>query len=348
MFLHINTGIPPRLVTVLATILAVCLFSSFISNLGKNEKHKFQINGYAQGTSYQLTYYHNDERIKKPTIDSLLSGIDSSMSIYKSYSTISKFNASEKGLIIEPGFRKVVEKSLAINKETNGIFDITVGPLVAAWGFGNKAIDSYPDSNEITTIKSCIGSDLLYLTGNFLHKRKPCVNIDVNGIAQGYSVDVIADYLEEQSIDAYVVEIGGELRIKGKKADGSSMRIGIEGPAEDDGEPVIRHIAGIDQGAITTSGNYRKFRENGSRKITHLIDPRTGYPLDNELISVTLYAPDAITADGYDNALMAMHVEEALAFVEQHPSLEAYLIYHDKEGRVVDTMSNGFKQLLIK
>jgi len=329
-----------------AITFMVCLCSSFIEK--NHDEHRFQINGYAQGTTYQITYYSIAETIKKPAIEHLLAGIDSSMSIYKPYSLISKFNESNQGITIDTGFRKVVEKSLEIFKETDGIFDITVGPLVTAWGFGNKEVYTYPDSAEIAEIKSCVGSNLLRLEGNFLHKDKPCVHIDVNGIAQGYSVDVVADYLLKQGVSSFVVEIGGELRIHGKKPDGSSMRIGIEGPSDDGDEPLIKHVVGLSKGAITTSGNYRKFKKNGSKRITHLIDPRTGFPLDNELISVTLFAEDAITADGYDNAIMAMHIEDALSFVEQHPSLEAYIIYHDKDGHVVDTMSHGFEKLIIK
>lgn len=347
MFFHLNTGILKKLILLSAITLFVCLCSAFLPQ-NKEERHRFHLTGYAQGTTYQLTYYSVDERIEKTVIDSLLSSIDSTMSIYKSYSTINKFNTSDSGTRVDTGFRKVVEKSIQIFRETKGIFDITVAPLVAAWGFGTKTVETYPDSNQINALKSCVGTELIYLEGDFLHKRKPCVNIDVNGIAQGYSVDVLADYLLQQGIDCFVVEIGGELRIQGKKPDGSAMHIGIEGPAIDNDEPLIRHIVAIDKGAITTSGNYRKFKQNGAKRITHLIDPRTGYPLDNELISVTLFAEDAITADGYDNAIMAMHINDALKFIDKHPSLEAYIVYHDGDGQIVDTMSHGFKKLLIK
>ncbi|GAA4794511.1 FAD:protein FMN transferase [Olivibacter ginsenosidimutans] len=343
-----STGISfIRLKYGILTVLAG-LFCSFSLADNKEDEQRFQISGYAQGTTYQINYYSSSEAISKQTIDLILAGIDSSMSIYKSYSQISQFNNSEEGILIDHKFRTVIEKSLQIFHDTKGLFDITVGPLVAAWGFGTKNINSYPDSAKIASIKACVGTNFLELNGNFLRKKKPCVNIDVNGIAQGYSVDVVADYLLKQGIKHFVVEIGGELRIHGKKPDGSLMRIGIEGPANDDDEPIIKHIVGLSSGAITTSGNYRKFRKNGSTKITHLIDPRTGYPLANELISVTLFAQDAITADGYDNAVMAMHLEEALQFVDRHPSLEAYIIYHDKKGNVADTMTNGFRQLLIK
>lgn len=325
-------------------VLFVCLFCSF----NVHEEQKYSLTGLAQGTSYNISYYSNNEKIKKETVDSILAVIDSSMSLYKPYSVINKFNNSKEGIEIDENFRAVLKKSLQVYDDTQGVFDITVAPLVQAWGFGVKEVDSYPEPNTIAAIKKCVGSNLLKLNGSFLAKVKPCVKIDVNGIAQGYSVDVVADYLLSKGIKRFVVEIGGELRVEGTKPDGSVMRIGIEGPAEDDQAPEIRHIVGLNNGAITTSGNYRKFKENGAKKITHLIDPRTGYPLENNLISVTLYANKAITADGYDNAIMAMGIKKALDFVETHNELEAYIIYHNEEGKVVDTMTTGFKKLLIE
>lgn len=346
MFLRSNKTSNSFITKGFFIILFVCLFCSF--NVYKpREEQKYTLTGLAQGTSYNISYYTDHEKIKKGTIDSILAVIDSSMSLYKSYSIINKFNNSKHGTEIDKHFRIVLKKSLQVYDDTQGLFDITVGPLVQAWGFGVKEVDSYPEPNTITSIKKCVGSNLLKLNGSFLAKVKPCVKIDVNGIAQGYSVDLVADYLLSKGIKRFVVEIGGELRIEGTKPDGSLMRIGIEGPAEDDQAPEIRHIIGLKNGAITTSGNYRKFKQNGTKKITHLIDPRTGYPLDNNLISVTLYANKAITADGYDNAVMAMDVKEAFNFVETHNELEAYIIYHNGEGKVVDTMTTGFKKLLI-
>ncbi|MFC6100759.1 FAD:protein FMN transferase [Olivibacter domesticus] len=324
-------------------VLFVCLFCSF----NVHEEQKYSLTGLAQGTSYNISYYSNNEKIKKETVDSILAVIDSSMSLYKPYSVINKFNNSKEGIEIDENFRTVLKKSLQVYDDTQGVFDITVAPLVQAWGFGVNEIDNYPTPSTIKTIKNCVGSNLLKLNGSYLAKVKPCVKIDMNGIAQGYSVDLVADYLLKLGISQFVVEIGGELRISGVKPDGTLMRIGIEGPGEHDQTPEIRHIIGLENGAITTSGNYRKFKQNGSKKITHLIDPRTGYPIENNLISVTLYANKAITADGYDNAIMAMDIKKALKFVETHNELEAYIIYHNEEGKVVDTMTTGFKKLLI-
>ncbi|WP_432708445.1 FAD:protein FMN transferase [Pedobacter sp.] len=318
----------------------------YFQNTGQQQ---YVIRGYTQGTDYTIKYYGDHDFITKKAVDSILLKIDSSMSLYKPYSLINQFNESEKGCPIDDQFAAVIRKSFEINQQTSGNFDVTVAPLVQAWGFGAQPMQRYPENSDIQLLLQLVGMDKLVLKkNNFLKKKKPGVKIDLNGIAQGYSVDVVADYLLTKGITSFVVEIGGELRIKGLKPDGSARRIGIEGPAlTEGGAPHIRHLASIPEGAVTTSGNYRKFHQNGTKKITHLINPKTGYPLDNEMISVTVFAKDAMTADGYDNALMAMDVKEALQFVEAKGDLEAYFIYRRKDGGVADTLSRGFKKLII-
>ncbi|WP_406823470.1 FAD:protein FMN transferase [Pedobacter sp. KACC 23697] len=311
----------------------------------RKELKQYKIEGFAQGTDYTIMYYASDSLATRQGIDSLLNEIDLSMSLYKKGSLINQFNAAEKEIKPDRFMNDVLKRSFEINQDTKGIFDVTVAPLVQAWGFGPKETKKEPDPAVIKSILACVGMKNLKLTDGRLSKRKPCVQIDLNGIAQGYSVDLIADYLEQKGIRQYVAELGGEIRISGPKPNGETMKIGIEGP-DKDGTPVIRHIAAINAGAITTSGNYRKFHQSGRKKISHLIDPKTGYPLDNEMISVTVYANDAITADGYDNALMAMHLKDAMAFVESRKNLEAYFVYHQKDGTVADTLTAGFKKLI--
>lgn len=316
--------------------------------LKKDDRQLYAIHGYAQGTDYSIKYYAKDSVVTQKAVDSILLKIDSSMSLYKPYSLINQFNASSAGLDLDRHFLKVVKKSFGIFKATNGVFDITVKPLVQAWGFGSKPITIFPDSLTIKQILPCVGMHNLNLNGFFLNKQKSCVQIDLNGIAQGYSVDVVADYLQQKGVKSFVVEIGGELRIKGRKPDGSFFRIGIEGPAETGAsEPKLKHVIQLDKGAITTSGNYRKYLQQGSKKISHLIDAKSGYPLQNSMISVTLYAKDAITADGFDNAIMAMEPIEALRFIKAHKELECYLIYHKSDGSIADTLSSGFKKLIV-
>ena len=170
----------------------------------------------------------------------------------------------------------------------------------------------------------------------------------MNGIAQGYSVDVIADFLEQHNITNYIVELGGELRVKGRKQpSGEKMKIGIESPTKNEfDDESLEGIVSIDSGAITTSGSYRKFYESKGKIITHLIDPTTGYPVQNELISVTVYAKDAITADAYDNALMLMGLKNGLKFIEQRKDIAAYFIYHKSNGEIADTASSQFYKLM--
>ncbi|TKC55475.1 FAD:protein FMN transferase [Pedobacter hiemivivus] len=311
------------------------------------DQQEFTIRGYAQGTDYTVKYFAHDSVVTKRSVDSILSVIDSSMSLYKPYSLINQFNESLEGLDLDPHFVAVMRKSFVVYKATKGRFDVTVAPLVQAWGFGPKPIAKFPDSMEVKQLLNCIGMNNLSLKGNHLKKSKACIKIDLNGIAQGYSVDVVADYLNKKDIASFVVEIGGELRMKGPKPDGTAMRIGIEGPAVSvNGEPVIRHVISINNGAITTAGNYRKYLQKGGKRIAHLIDPKTGYPLDNSLISVTVYAKDAVTADGYDSPLMAMNVHEALDFASKR-GLEAYIIYHKSDGSVADTLTKGFKKMIV-
>lgn len=309
---------------------------------------KIQISGKAQGTTYHITWYAQDSTIGQPQIDSILASIDTSMSVYNPFSLISRFNDSASTIIMDPHLRKVVKKSLDTYRQTGGIFDITVAPLVQAWGFGPKKMTALPDSATIRKLKTCVGSNYLALNGAKLHKLKPCIKLDVNGIAQGYSVDVVASYLEAHGIRNYLVEIGGEIMVKGRKQPGGDkMKIGIEAPGDNDFElTMISRIVAVDSGAITTSGSYRKFYESEGKKISHLIDPRTGYPSQNELISVTVFARDAITADAYDNALMVMGLKKAMQFVEKRKDLAAHFIYRTSTGAVADTASSRFYKLL--
>ncbi|MBV4358333.1 FAD:protein FMN transferase [Parasegetibacter sp. MAH-26] len=308
-----------------------------------NEMHKFQISGFAQGTTYHITYYAEDSSIHQRQVDSILNSLDSSLSIYKPYSVISKFNASASGCNIDKHLTAVVQKSLDTYEQTNGLFDITVLPLVQAWGFGNKKNASEPDSMVIQSLLPCISSKLLVLENNFLRKLKPCVQIDVNGIAQGYSVDVLSDFFEANGIRNYMIEVGGEIRVKGKKyPENTAMKIGVEAPQSDFDNEHFQKVISLDSGAVTTSGSYRKYHESGGKKVSHIINPKTGYSSQNELISVTVFAKNAITADAYDNALMLMGLAKAMKFVDDRKDMSAYFIYEDN-GVIKDTTSKNFK-----
>ncbi|MCO5240814.1 MAG: FAD:protein FMN transferase [Chitinophagaceae bacterium] len=312
-----------------------------------SEIQKIQIAGFAQGTTWHVTYYAGDSIVTKIQVDSILTRLDSSLSLYKPYSLISRFNASRKGLVIDDDLAAVVRKSIEAWQQSEGLFDITIQPLVQAWGFSARPVKKYPDSARVRALLRCTGTDKIRLKGSRLVKAKSCVAIDVDGIAQGYSVDVVASFLERRGIVDYIVEIGGEIRVKGRKQPGKEkMKIGIEAPGDYEMKaPVIQRIITIDEGAVTTSGNYRKFHESNGKKFSHTIDPRTGYPTDNSLVSVTVFAKDAITADAYDNVLMAMGLEKALRFTQQKQDIAAYFIYRLPDGSIRDTASSRFVEL---
>ena len=326
-------------------------FSLLLSVISYKEKfdppRRYHITGFTQGTTFQITYYASDSIILRSAVDSILQRIDTSMSLYNPGSLINRFNASAVGIRMDPHMARVVRKSIESCRETKGYFDITVAPLVKAWGFGSIKSDSIPDKSTIKKLKRCTGTDKLILRNDSLIKKKSCIQIDLNGIAQGYTVDVISDYISSVGINDFLVEVGGEIRTKGRKQpENVKMSIGIEAPSGEFTDPgQFQKIISLENAAITTSGNYRQYYESEGKRITHLINPFTGFPVDNELISVTVLAQDAITADAFDNALMLMGLKKALAFVERHKDLGAYFIYRTQNGQISDTSSTKFREL---
>lgn len=324
--------------------------SCSVKRINSEYLNNYKLEGFAQGTSYQISYYATDAVISSKAINTIFAELDSSLSIYKPYSLISQFNNSEKGIEMDHHLFKVVHKSLKIWKESDGAFDISILPIVETWGFGTKKHSYIPTDEAIKKAIACSGSDKIHIEEQKLVKDIPCLKIDVNGIAQGYSVDVIANYMESQGVQNYLVEIGGEISVKGRKYPGGKlMQIGIEQPSENSLEgPVIQKVLPLSDGSITTSGNYRKFIQNGSKKLSHLMDPKTGRPIDNEMISVTVRTKDAMSADGYDNVLIGLGIVKAFAFLKKHKGIEAYFIYQKEDGSVADTASAGFFKEIYK
>ena len=334
--------------------IVLFLFSIFSLQTPDINKPVFTIRGYAQGTSYTITYIKNNEAVTKNQVDSILDKIDSSLSLYKSYSIINRFNNSSSGCRADDHFIQVVNKSLETYNETGGAFDITIKPLVQAWGFGVKAVDSLPGSTVIAAIKQCIGSRFLQVEKDSVRKDKPCIQIDCNGITQGYSVDVVADFLERNDIENYLVELGGEIRVKGKNQSDKTWTIGLEAPVANAYFLPVQRTIRMDAGAITTSGNYRNYFSQNGKKYSHIINPLTGYPSDNGLVSVTVIAKDAITADAFDNAFMVMGLERSMEFLAGKKDVEAFFIYQERNGnqpggqRIKDTATKGFSKYLTK
>lgn len=342
-------------VTINKRKLSRWLFLSFLFSLAltginstmirpRADLRKFIINGYSQGTTYQVTYYAADSIVSQKQTDSLLASLDRSVSLYLPTSLICQFNRSASGIAIDEPFLMLVKKAMEVNRNTNGCVDITVKPLVDAWGFGVKKPDSFPDAARVKSILKNVGPDKIWLQGHFLHKKYPQVQIDLNGIAQGYAADLLGNLLESRRIYNYMTEIGGELRIRGHKPNGDPFKVGIEAVDGNDIMPSpLRKTITPGDGAVTTSGNYRKHLEAGGKQISHIMDPKTGYPIQNEMISVTVWAKDAITADGYDNGFMTMGLKQTLLFLARRTDMGAYIIYKKADGAIADTVTNGFK-----
>jgi thiamine biosynthesis lipoprotein len=219
-----------------------------------------------------------------------------------------------------------------------------VGPLVNAWGFGpEKKVQI--DSSKIDSLLQFVGMEKIRLQGRKLIKALPGIKIDVNSIAQGYAVDVVYRYLESLGIKNFMVEIGGEVRTKGKNPKGEFWKIGVDKPVDGStaANESLQAIILLDNKSVTTSGNYRKYFEENGQKFSHIIDPHSGYPYKNNLLSVTVIANDAITADGYDTPLMVLGLEGAREVLKRHPELEAYMIYSDKNGKYQVEYTKGIQ-----
>jgi thiamine biosynthesis lipoprotein len=277
-------------------------------------------------------------------VDSIFKSFDLTFSEYISNSIVSRINKNDSAVLLDDMFIEVFNKSKEINKETKGAFDLTVGPLVNAWGFGPEK-KAKIDSATIDSIMQYIGMEKIRIEGRKLIKDLPGIKIDVNSIAQGYAVDVVYRYFEKLGIKNYMVEIGGEVRSKGKNPNNDLWRIGVDKPidgnnmAGDDLQTIIL----LDNKSVTTSGNYRKYFEEDGRKYSHIIDPHTGYPYKNSLLSVTVIANNGLTADGYDTPLMVMGLEKAREFLKLHTDLDAYMIYSDEMGNFQVEYTKGIK-----
>lgn len=309
-----------------------------------------QLEGNAQGTTFSVVYADSAGRDFSVAVDSIFRVIDRSMSLWDSTSIISLLNANRPDIRADAHFTKVFNKAWEVSAQTDGYFDCTVGPLVKAWGFSYKKGLSPPDSAQVDSILQLIGYQKVRLEGGKLIEQTPHTEIDFNAIAQGYTVDVLAALLEGQRIRDYLVELGGEIRVRGHRwPSGERLRVGIERPDTSAFAAVaLQHVISLAAGGVTTSGNYHKFRRVGALRVSHLINPKTGYPFQNELISVTVVAPDAVTADAYDNALMGMGLRQALVFLRQRPALQAYFIYQRPDGTAAEAATPGFQRLLLQ
>ena len=310
------------------------LFTVFFLSCSSSENTILVINsGEAQGSYYHIKYMSENGEDFHFQVDSILLEVDSSLSIYKDYSLISKLNNRET-VTTDAFFLEVFLAAKNVYKQTDRNFDCSVKPLVKAWGFyKDKFEDSIViDSANFRKILRYVGFDKITLIDDTL-VIPDGMSLDFNSIAQGFTVDVIARFLENKNINNYLIEVGGELLAKGKNADGNIWRVGVDKPSEDiDKHERFQFILDLENKALATSGNYRKFYVENGVKYAHTINPFTGFPAQNRLLSVTVIHDNCMLADAYATAFMVMGVKKSKQFVNHHSEIEAYLVYTDKDG----------------
>ncbi len=295
------------------------------------------------GTWYHFKYAHPTGEDLHEEILELLSDFDRSLSTYNPDSLISRVNRNEPGIALDDLFINCFKRAQEISSDTDGAFDITVGPLVNAWGFGSgKKLELTPGLVE--KLLKTTGYEMVRVEGSLLIKAHPGIQLDVNAVAKGYAVDVVGDFLEEEGCTDFMIEIGGEVVTRGRNPDNIPWRIGINKPVDDPllAQQELHTVVSLTDIAMATSGNYRNFYIKDGVKYAHTIDPRTGYPVQHSLLSATVLAPDCMTADAYATAFMVMGWEEAKALVERHSELEALLIYSDAGGAHKTWKSEAF------
>lgn len=329
------------------------LFSFLVLACQSQENLVFQ--GKTMGTTYQVKIA-DAKRIEaeasrlQSMVDQALQEVNRQMSTYRPDSEISQFNRrySTQPMKVSPSFVQVLRSAVQIYQESRGRFDVTVAPLVDLWGFGKKGSRfSVPDPAQIDSVRANIGTKYIRLINDStIAKSNPNVELDLSAIAKGYGADVVAELLNQQGYHNYLVEIGGEVVVKGLNH-GEKWKIGIDRPhfgalpgQELEGVLLVNDLA------IATSGDYRNFFMIDDTVYSHTINPSTGRPIANGMASVTIIAPSCMLADAIATAVMVMGAEDGLRWVESKPDVEALIITRDRDGKFVEKMSNGFDRYL--
>ena len=301
--------------------------------------------GMVFGTIYKITYQHDDDL--QEDIKQALMEVDNSLSPYNPNSIITRINHNED-TTLNTHFTHVYGLAQQISAETEGAFDITVAPLVNAWGFGFKhSIDIAP--NVIDSLRQFVGYQKTRMEGGKIVKDDERLMLDCSAIAKGYGVDVVARTLDQKGVKHYMVDIGGEVVLKGKSPRMKDWRIGINKPIEDSlsVNQELQTILEISDIGMATSGNYRKFYYKDGKRYAHTIDPRLGTPVQHNILSATVLAKDCTTADAYATAFMVMGLEKAKAYCEQHPELDAYFICTGKNDNYEIHYTPGMEKLIV-
>lgn len=326
------------------TIYFLMIVLIALSSCDRKPLKKVQFTGAAQGTYYSITYFDEDGRDFQIEIDSLLDSFDQSVSVYQSNSIVSKVNRNED-TELDDWFTGNFELAQKISKETGGLFDITIGPVANIWGFGTFEKPSSINKTKIDSASKYTGYEKIQIVNNRIIKADPHMQLNFNAIAQGYAVDIISQLFQDKGVSIYLIDLGGEIFAKGKKTNGDKWKIGIEIPEEGAEERFYNRIVSIEDEAVATSGNYRKFYEIDGVKYAHSLNPLTGYPVRHSLLSATVIAPTSAEADAYATAFMVMGVDKTLEFAKSKPDLKVYLMF-DENSEIKTAMTDNFKEYI--
>lgn len=321
--------------------LLIALFFLFFYPSKQNEPY-MRNEGRVFGTFYSLIYQHPEGVDLHQEVIAALQGLDASLSIFNDSSVIARINRGAQGEV-DALFLQMYNQALEVSTVTNGAFDITVGPLVDLWGFG-RGTRKQVSKAEVDSIRQRVGYHNLTLQDNVLVKADSLIRLDASAIAKGLGVDVALNCLKEHGCVNAMVEIGGEVACCGVNPDGKSWRIGINKPVNDSigtdkSMECVLHLTDI---AVATSGNYRQFYYHEGKKYAHTIDPRSGYPVEHNLLSATVVAPSCMEADAWATAFMVLGVDSALVLCDSRPELDCFLIYENDNGEVITRQSANF------
>lgn len=328
--------------------LAIFVFAVFISACAEQEQ-VLSLAGNTMGTTYHIKLVKSGKlpelQLLQAEIDIALEAVNDQMSTYRPKSELSQFNTMPLSQTVEVSADtiKVLKEGFRLYELTDGALDVTLGPLVNLWGFGpDKRPTKIPTDEMIVEAKTKTGIEHVAIVGNKLNKRIPELYIDLSSVAKGFGVDKIVELLEKYQVTGYMVEIGGELRVKGVKPGNVPWRVAVEQPSVD--ERKIQQLIVPGDMAMATSGDYRNYYEGDGRRYSHLIDPRTGFPINHKLASATVMHPSTMTADGLATALMVLGTQASLDLAERE-NLAIMLIEKQDDGFKV-YYSEAFKPFI--
>lgn len=308
--------------------VALAVFAAF-TTMGQTVEYR-RMSGMVFGTTYNITYQGGEEL--RSEVEAVLDSVNNSLSPFNENSVITAVNENRE-VKLDSMFTEVFRLARQVNEDTEGAFDITVAPLVNAWGFGFKN-GFMPTDHQVDSLLNIVGMQKITLEGGKIRKTDPRVMLDCSAIAKGYAVDRVAQMLRAKGVKNMMVEIGGEIVALGKNSNGKVWRIGVTKPNDDtlSVNTELQTVLKLTNVAMATSGNYRNFYYKDGKKYAHTIDPKTGRPVQQSILSATVIAPTCAVADAYATSFMVIGFQRTMDILKRHPEMKAYLIYNDEKG----------------